>query len=260
MLGTTADAEEVVQDAYLRLHTSAPRGIDNIEAWLTAVTTRLAIDRFRRLRRERLRYTGPWLPEPWVEFPAETPETAAERTSQLSYGLLLLLEKLTAPERAAFVLRHYEGLSIEEIGAGKCRVTAVLKLDVGGWACVEGVRADGIDAHVWRRRLRRLAWPGWRGRWHRRCRCRCGHGRYYRVGNGRAKKQLGDAPRQPDSADGDRDPNPRRPSRANHARESHFGGLCGTSGTRCDRKREARLSFRRRFEHPIDGVCLAGSQ
>jgi RNA polymerase sigma-70 factor (ECF subfamily) len=104
MLGTTADAEEVVQEAYLRLHTSAPRRVDNTQAWLTAVTTRLAIDRFRRLRRERLRYTGPWLPEPWIEPHAETPESAVERTSQLSYGLLLLLERLTAPERAAFVL------------------------------------------------------------------------------------------------------------------------------------------------------------
>jgi RNA polymerase sigma-70 factor, ECF subfamily len=115
MLGTTADAEEVVQEAYLRLHTSAPRRVDNTEAWLTAVTTRLAIDRFRRLRRERLRYSGPWLPEPWIDLPAETPESAVEKTSQLSYGLLLLLERLTAPERAAFVLHDGFDVGYDDI-------------------------------------------------------------------------------------------------------------------------------------------------
>jgi RNA polymerase sigma-70 factor (ECF subfamily) len=127
MLGTTADAEEVVQEAYLRLHTSAPRRVDNTEAWLTAVTTRLAIDRFRRLRRERLRYSGPWLPEPWLELPSETPESAVERTSELSYGLLLLLERLTAPERAAFVLHDAFDVGYDDIARILRRSTAACR-------------------------------------------------------------------------------------------------------------------------------------
>lgn len=116
MLGTLSDAEEIVQEAFLRLHATVPRKIDNAEAWLVAVTTRLSIDRYRRLRRERLRYVGPWLPEPWIdEATAASPESEVEAASELSYGLLLLLERLTAPERAAFLLHDVFDHDYDEV-------------------------------------------------------------------------------------------------------------------------------------------------
>jgi RNA polymerase sigma-70 factor, ECF subfamily len=127
MLGTIADAEEVVQEAYLRLHTSAPRHVDNTEAWLTAVTTRLAIDRFRRLRRERIRYTGPWLPEPWIQSPPATPEIHGRKDLAALYGLLLLLERLTAPERAAFVLHDGFDVGYDDIARILRRSTAACR-------------------------------------------------------------------------------------------------------------------------------------
>ena len=66
MLGSRADAEDVVQEAYVRWHEAAHQGIDSPEAWLVTTTTRLAIDRLRRLKTEREAYVGPWLPEPIV--------------------------------------------------------------------------------------------------------------------------------------------------------------------------------------------------
>ena len=67
MLGSRADADDVVQDAYLRWHGARTQDIHTPQAWLVSTTTRLCIDRLRRLRTERAFYTGPWLPEPLVE-------------------------------------------------------------------------------------------------------------------------------------------------------------------------------------------------
>lgn len=99
MLGSVSEAEDVVQDAYLRLTAQrppprAPAG------WLTTVTTRLAIDRLRRIKARRETYPGPWLPEPIATEPAE------EMQGDLALGFLLILERLSPEERAAFVLRE----------------------------------------------------------------------------------------------------------------------------------------------------------
>jgi RNA polymerase sigma-70 factor (ECF subfamily) len=106
MLGSRADAEDVVQDAYLRWHGARAEEIRTPEAWLVTTVTRLAIDRLRQARAERERYTGPWLPEPLVGESPPSADEAAELESELSVALLAVLERLSPEERAAFLLRE----------------------------------------------------------------------------------------------------------------------------------------------------------
>src|SRR5262245_54200161 len=82
MLGSRADAEDLVQEAYVRWHQAQQSSIENPEAWLVTTTTRLAIDRLRRLKTEREAYVGPWLPEPIV-----TPEPPPDRNIDLAADL-----------------------------------------------------------------------------------------------------------------------------------------------------------------------------
>src|SRR5690554_3135326 len=84
MLGSRADAEDVLQDAWLRWQASDVRGIHNAQAWLVTTVTRLCIDRLRRLHTERELYTGPWLPEPLVATEPPPADAAAELASDLS--------------------------------------------------------------------------------------------------------------------------------------------------------------------------------
>ena len=126
MLGTPADAEDVLHDAWLRLHARDLDALDDPEAWLVTVTTRLALDRLRRARTEREAYVGPWLPEPLVPE-AEQPEATLERGETLTLSFLLLLERLSPDERAAFLLRevfdysHAEAAAILYITEDACR-------------------------------------------------------------------------------------------------------------------------------------------
>ena len=126
MLGTPADAEDVLHDAWLRLHAQELDALDDAEAWLVTVTTRLALDRLRRAKLERERYTGPWLPEPLVPD-TEHPDAALERGESLTLSFLLLLERLSPEERAAFLLyevfdySHAEAAAILGIGEDACR-------------------------------------------------------------------------------------------------------------------------------------------
>ncbi len=106
MLGTRFDAEDVVQDAWLRWHDADQACVQSAEAWLVTVTTRLAIDRLRTRKTEREAYIGWWLPEPLVELDQRTPESAAELASDVSVALMWVLERLAPDERAAFVLRQ----------------------------------------------------------------------------------------------------------------------------------------------------------
>lgn len=106
MLGTRTDAEDVLQDAWLRWHGTDHSTLISTEAWLVTVVTRLAIDRLRAVKTEREKYVGWWLPEPLVEKEEHTPETTAELASELSLALLWVLERLTPEERAAFLLRQ----------------------------------------------------------------------------------------------------------------------------------------------------------
>jgi RNA polymerase sigma-70 factor (ECF subfamily) len=103
-LGTLSDSEDIVQESLLRLAQTDPAGIENTEAWLTTVVTRLAIDKLRSAQHRREVYTGEWLPEPL--FRAPDAEQQAITHSRLSVGLLYLLEKLEPEQRVVFVLRE----------------------------------------------------------------------------------------------------------------------------------------------------------
>ncbi len=104
MIGTTADAEDIVQEAYLRWHQADAEEIRSAEAWLVSVVTRLSIDKLRKLSVEREKYIGPWLPEPVIASTSPTPEEQLENESNLSMAYMVLLERLTPVERAAFLL------------------------------------------------------------------------------------------------------------------------------------------------------------
>jgi len=100
MLGSVAEAEDAVQDAWLRW-TRAGDGVSDPAAWLVRATTRLCIDRLRKAKAERAAYRGPWLPEPLIEPLSEDP---VERAEDVSVAFLLALERLSPLERAVFLL------------------------------------------------------------------------------------------------------------------------------------------------------------
>jgi RNA polymerase sigma-70 factor, ECF subfamily len=104
MLGSRADAEDVLQDAWLRSQESGLEAVRSAQAWLTTIVTRLAIDRLRSAKAKREVYIGPWLPEPLADIDPWTPESKAEIASDLSIAFLNLLERLGHEERAALVL------------------------------------------------------------------------------------------------------------------------------------------------------------
>ena len=105
MLGSRAEADDVVQDAYLRWHHALVEEIRAPQAWLVTTVTRIAIDRLRQLRAERDFYTGPWLPDPIV---TEAPPADERRgmASELSVAFMAVLERLAPEERAAFLLHE----------------------------------------------------------------------------------------------------------------------------------------------------------
>jgi RNA polymerase sigma-70 factor (ECF subfamily) len=113
MLGSVAEAEDVVQDAWLRWQGTDRRVVRNPAAFLTTTTTRLAINASTSAHARRETYIGPWLPEP-VDTSAD-PALGAERAEALETAVLLLLEKLGPTERAAYVLREAFGYSYREI-------------------------------------------------------------------------------------------------------------------------------------------------
>jgi RNA polymerase sigma factor (sigma-70 family) len=106
MLGSRAEAEDVVQDVWLKWHLADTREVRTPVAWLTTITARLAIDRLRHLQLERNSLSAGWLPEPWLDELAPSAEELALRSAEMSYGLMLLLERLKPDERAAFVLHE----------------------------------------------------------------------------------------------------------------------------------------------------------
>ena len=106
MLGSIAEAEEVVQDVWLRWHDAARDTLDNPDGWLVTVTTRLAIDRYRAVKVQREHYVGQWLPEPLLTDSPSSPEQILERADELSLAFLMVLERLSPEARAAFVMRE----------------------------------------------------------------------------------------------------------------------------------------------------------
>ena len=120
MLGDAHEAEDLVQECYLRWHDADHNAIIAPEGWLVTVMTRLSIDRLHRAETERLSYVGHWLPEPIVTgadaHAPGAPDVRVEQESDLSIAFLMLLERLGAEERAAFLLRELFDTDYDEIG------------------------------------------------------------------------------------------------------------------------------------------------
>jgi RNA polymerase sigma-70 factor (ECF subfamily) len=115
MLGSVMEAEDVVQDAWLRWQRADVPSVESPAAWLTTVVTRIAVDRLRAAKRRRETYVGPWLPEPLV---TEEGQDAAEKVAEaeaLSLALLTALERLNPLERAVFLLREVFDFDYSEI-------------------------------------------------------------------------------------------------------------------------------------------------
>jgi RNA polymerase sigma-70 factor (ECF subfamily) len=122
MVGTMVDAEDVVQEAWLRWNDADQTSIERPEAWLTTVTARIAIDFIRASSRRREEYLGPWLPEPLVVDGG--PEATAELADSLTLGFLTLLDTLNPVERAVFLLVDVFSVAYADVsrGVGKSEV------------------------------------------------------------------------------------------------------------------------------------------
>lgn len=120
MLASVHEAEDLVQDAWLRWHEDDGRlqqGVQNAEAWLVTMTTRMAIDRLRAAKVRRESYPGFWLPEPWEEAGPVTPEQASELADDVSVAFLVLLDRLSPEARAAFLLREVFDADYDQVAA-----------------------------------------------------------------------------------------------------------------------------------------------
>jgi RNA polymerase sigma-70 factor (ECF subfamily) len=104
MLGSRPEAEDLLQDAYLRWHESDRTNVQSVAAFLVTITTRLCVDRLRQLKQERTHYVGEWLPEPIVDDHIPSPEMQRELVDDVSVAFLAVLERLGPEERAAFLL------------------------------------------------------------------------------------------------------------------------------------------------------------
>jgi RNA polymerase sigma-70 factor (ECF subfamily) len=117
-LGSLAEAEDVVQEAWLRLERADRETIEDLAAWLTTVVSRIALDALGSARVRRERYVGPWLPDPLVDAAAGDPDPADRVTldESVSLALLFVLERLSPAERTAFILHDVFDYSFEEVG------------------------------------------------------------------------------------------------------------------------------------------------
>ena len=113
MLGSRCDAEDVVQDAWLRL--AGAQDVRNVEAFLVTVVTRLCLDRLKSARAQREVYVGPWLPEPVFDAEGLSADVATELADDLSFALMLALDRLSPPERAAFLLHDVFDLPFSDV-------------------------------------------------------------------------------------------------------------------------------------------------
>lgn len=114
MLGNLPDAEDIIQDAYLRWNNVTLEDVDNPEAYLQTIVSRLCIDHFRSAKQQREEYYGPWLPEPIVSSDQQ-PDTDIELHNDLTIALLHLLENLSPDQRAIYLLHDIFGYKFSEI-------------------------------------------------------------------------------------------------------------------------------------------------
>jgi RNA polymerase sigma-70 factor (ECF subfamily) len=123
-LGSLADADDVVQEAWLRLQRVDATQIRDLRAWLTTVVGRLALDALGSARSRREQYVGPWLPEPLVE---DDPADRVTLDESVTTALLVVLEQLSPAERTAFVLHDVFGLSFDDVGEVVGRAPAAVR-------------------------------------------------------------------------------------------------------------------------------------
>jgi RNA polymerase sigma-70 factor (ECF subfamily) len=125
MLGSRSDAEDIIQDAYLRF--AGAQDVHNAEAFLVTVVTRLCLDRLKSARAQREVYIGPWLPEPVFDAEGLSADAATELADDLSFALLLALDRLSPMERAAFLLHDVFDTPFSEIAAMLDRTEAACR-------------------------------------------------------------------------------------------------------------------------------------
>jgi RNA polymerase sigma-70 factor (ECF subfamily) len=125
MLGSRSDAEDVVQDAFLRF--AGAQDVHNPEAFLVTIVTRLCLDRLKSAKVQREAYVGPWLPEPVFDADGLSAEAATELADDLSFALLLALDRLSPMERAAFLLHDVFDTPFSEIAAMLGRTEAACR-------------------------------------------------------------------------------------------------------------------------------------
>jgi RNA polymerase sigma-70 factor (ECF subfamily) len=126
ILGSVSEAEDAVQETWLRYESSATEPA-SVKSFLSAVVTRISIDVLRSARIKREKYVGPWFPEPLLTDPYEDPERSAELADSVSMAALLLLERLSPLERAVFVLRDVFGFGFPEIATAVQRSEAACR-------------------------------------------------------------------------------------------------------------------------------------
>jgi len=127
MLGSVSEAEDAVQDAYLRWHATDRNGVADARAFLTTTTTRICLDVLKSARARRETYVGPWLPEPVVDTAALAPDAQTELAEDLSIALLLALDRLSALERAAFLLHDVFDCPFREVAGALGRSEAACR-------------------------------------------------------------------------------------------------------------------------------------
>ena len=127
ILGSRSDAEDVVQEAWIRWSGVEHDTIDQPRAFLLTVTTRLALNRLRQLATRKETYVGPWLPEPVATDPRGDGEAAAQLADEVSMAMLIVLESLSPLERAAFVLTEVFGMSAPEVAEALDRSPAAVR-------------------------------------------------------------------------------------------------------------------------------------
>jgi RNA polymerase sigma-70 factor (ECF subfamily) len=127
MLGSMADAEDAVQETYLRWHGANRESVSDPRAFLMTTTTRICLDLLTSARARREEYVGPWLPEPVIDTAALAPDSRTELAEDLSVALLLTLDRLSPLERAAFLLHDVFDFSFGEVATALARSEAACR-------------------------------------------------------------------------------------------------------------------------------------
>jgi RNA polymerase sigma-70 factor (ECF subfamily) len=128
MLGSVSEAEDAVQEAWLRLDRSDPGGTDDLRGWLTVVVGRICLDALRRRKSRREQLAGSWLPEPIIRLAGDTgPERDTVMADSVGLALLVVLESLSPAERLSFVLHDVFGVPFDEIASVVDRTPAAAR-------------------------------------------------------------------------------------------------------------------------------------